>query len=282
MIVVTGATGRQGGAAVRHLLAQGWKVRGLTRKGASVRARALADQGVDVVQADMAEPGQLADALRGAYGVYSVQNPMISGFEGEVAQGRNVADAAKEADVQHVVYGSAGTGAQGTGVPSWESKLVVQDHMEKLGLPLTVLRPMAFMELLTDKGYYPPASTWHVMPKLMGDGRPVPWISVEDVGAVAALAFADPDRFIGKDLRLAADVATIDECRQLWREVTGGRPREWPMPVWLFERIVGPDLPVMWRWLRTGDVELDTAATRAILPSASGLRDWLVRTRAER
>lgn len=279
-VVVTGATGRQGGAVARHLLADGWSVRGVTRNAGSERAKALAVMGADVVQADMGDISQLEDAFRGAHGVFSVQNTMISGAQAEIQQGKNVADVAKEAGIRHVVYGSAGTGERGTGIPSWESKIQVQDHMKQLGLPLTVLRPMAFMELQTDKGYYPPASTWHVMPKLMGGDRPVPWISVEDVGAIAAKVFADPDRFIGADLKLAAEVASINECRALWRAITGRRPREWPMPVWMFERIVGPDLPTMWRWLRSGDVDLGTAGTFEILPTASSLREWLSRKRS--
>ena len=109
-IVVCGATGRQGGAVARHLAADGWAVRALTRDPASPKARALAERGIEVVRADMADRASLHAAFSGAYGVYSVQNPMISGFEAEVEQGRNVADAAKAAGVQHVVYGSAGIG----------------------------------------------------------------------------------------------------------------------------------------------------------------------------
>jgi uncharacterized protein YbjT (DUF2867 family) len=159
VIAVTGATGRQGGAVTRHLLADGWRVRALTRNPDAQPAQRLGELGADVVHADMTDPAALVGAFRDAYGVFSVQNPMISGAVGEVRQGKNVAEAAKECGVHHVVYGSAGTGAAGTGVPSWESKLVVQAHMEALGLPLTVLRPMAFMELMTGKGFYPPVST---------------------------------------------------------------------------------------------------------------------------
>ena len=142
--------------------------------------------------------------------------------------------------------------------------------MHGLGLPLTVLRPVAFMELMTT-GFFP-VSTWHLMPKLMGADRPVWWIGVEDLGAIAACAFADPDRFIGSDLPLATDIRSIAECRETWREVTGRRPRSVPMPQWLFERFVGTDLTTMWRWLRTADIDVDPAQTRAILPTASEVR----------
>src|SRR5690242_9345217 len=119
IIVVTGATGLQGGAVSRHLLRTGWHVRGLTRNAASRRAQALAEAGVEVVQGDMDDIATLLPIFDGAYGVYSVQNPVISGPAAEVRQGKHVADAARTCGVQHLVYGSAGIGRSGTGVPSW-------------------------------------------------------------------------------------------------------------------------------------------------------------------
>ncbi len=183
IIAVTGATGRQGGAVTRHLLADGWRVRALTRKPTSEPARRLATTGAEVVFADMMDPSSLARAFRDAHGVFSVQNPMISGLEAEVTQGKNVADVAKATGVRHLVYGSAGNGVHGTGVGSWESKVAIEAHMRTLGLPVTVLRPNAFMEIMSDKAFYPAVAAWHVMPKLMGADRPVTWICVDDVGA---------------------------------------------------------------------------------------------------
>lgn len=223
LVVVFGATGRQGGAVARHLLAGGWRVRAVTRDPGSVAARALA-----------------------------------------------------EAGVRHLVYASAGTGEPGTGVGSWESKLTVQAHLERLGLPLTVLRPMAYMELMSDKAFYPPVAVWHLMPRLMGEDRPVQWLCLDDFGAVVARVFAEPDRFAGADLRLASDVRTIGECRRLWREVFGRAPRRFPMPVWLFEKFVGTYLTTMWRWLRTHPTDVDTTETTALAPSARTVRQWMV------
>ncbi|MDX8030251.1 NmrA/HSCARG family protein [Lentzea sp. BCCO 10_0856] len=276
LVVVTGATGRQGGAVARHLLAAGWRVRALTRDPSSPASGRLASAGAEVVRADMASPDSLRPAFAGAHGVFSVQNPMISGLDEEVRQGRAVGDAAASAGVRHVVYASAGPGIPETGVRQWDNKLVVRAHLESLGLPLTVLRPMAFMELMTDKDFYPPVSMWHLMPKLIGDDRPLPWLCADDVGAVAARVFADPNKFAGVELPLGADVRTIGECRELWREVSGRPPRGFPMPLWLFHRFVGDDLTRMWRWLRTHPVAFDLAETRAIAPSARTVREWLV------
>ena len=284
MIVVTGATGLQGGAVTRHLLEDGWYVRGLTRNAASKQAQALRALGAEVVQGDMGDAASLRPLFEGAYGVYSVQNPFISGPEQEVRQGKNVADVAKEVGVEHLVYGSAGIGQKGTGIPSWETKLQVEDHMKALELPLTILRPMAFMELMTDKKFFPAASTWHVMPTLMGSTRSVGWLCADDLGAIAAKAFAAPQQYVGKDLALASDVQSLDQCRSIYREVMGKNPRRFPMPGWLFKRFgfVGRDLSTMWRWLRTADIELDTAPTRAIHSEALTVRSWLSRQKATR
>jgi uncharacterized protein YbjT (DUF2867 family) len=277
VIVVTGATGLQGSAVALHLLTDGWSVRALTRNAASAPARALAARGAAVVRGDMDDAASLRPVFAGAYGVYSVQNPVLSGPEREVRQGTNVADVAKAVGVQHLVYGSAGVGRAGTGVPSWETKLRIEAHTKALALPLTVLRPMAFMELLTHRKFVPAVAAWHVVPALMGAARPVAWLCTDDLGAVAARVFAAPQAFVGRALPLASDVHSLAQCRALYRQVLGRDPPRIPLPVWLFRRFgfVGRDLTAMWRWLRTATIDLDTAPTRAIHPEALTVRGWL-------
>jgi uncharacterized protein YbjT (DUF2867 family) len=284
VIVVTGATGLQGSAVTRHLLKAGWQVRGLTRNAASKQAQALAASGAEVVQGDMGDAASLRPLFAGAYGVYSVQNPFIGGAEGEIHQGKTVADVAHESHVQHLVYGSAGTGQRSTGIPSWETKLAIEDHMRALQLPLTILRPTAFMELMTHPKFFPAVAAWQLMPALMGADRPLPWICTDDLGAIAATAFADPHQFIGQALALASDVQSLAQCRTIYQEVMGKQPPRFPLPVWLFRRFgfAGQDLTAMWRWLRTGTVDLDTTPTRALLPEALTVRAWLSQQRAAR
>jgi uncharacterized protein YbjT (DUF2867 family) len=280
VIVVTGATGRQGGAVARRLVAEGWRVRAVTRSPDSKAARRVAALGAEVVRADMADADAMRSVCAGAHGVFSVQNSMTSGAEGEAVQGRNVVDAAVGAGVLHLVYGSAGPGTPSTGVSSWDVKLEVADYARSRGVPLTVLRPMAFMELMTDKDLYPQVAAWHLMPKLVGEGRTIPWLSADDVGAIAVRAFGDPTTYVGADLALAADMRTLGECRAIWRRETGRNPRRFPMPVWLFERFVGPDLTRMWRWLATHDIDVDPAETRAHCPTALTVEQF-VRLRAK-
>lgn len=278
-IAVTGATGRQGGAVARRLLRDGWQVRAVTRNPRSAPAQALAALGASIVQGDMEVPDSLRPAFVGAYGVYSVQTPYPHGSQAEIRQGKHVAEVARAAGVQHLVYGSAGIGRRGTGIPSWESKLQVEEHMHALGLPLTVLRPMAFMELMTDKSFYPAISTWQVMPALVGGSRKIPWLCTDDLGVIAAQAFARPNDFIGQDLRIASDERSLDECRSLYRAVWRKNPPRFPLPAWIFARFgfIGKDLSTMWRWLRTATFDVDLEMTRSIHPEALSVESWLRR-----
>jgi uncharacterized protein YbjT (DUF2867 family) len=274
-IVVVGATGRQGGQVVRHLLNQGWRVVGLTRRPESKKAAALKALGVELVQADLEDVASLEAAFRNAYGLYTMQPPVPGKPEVEIRQGRNAAQAAKRTDVKHVVYGSAGPGGSQTGIEQWDTKLEITQAMKNLRLPLTVLRPMAFMELMSDPSYYPNSSTWYIWPRLMGTERRIPWLSVQDLGAIAAKAFANRDEYLGKNLPLAADAQSLAECREIYRQVWGKYPSRFPMPMFLFEKFVGKDVPNMWRWLRTNPVSLDTSTTYEVHSGAMNVETWM-------
>lgn len=274
-IVVLGSTGRQGGQVARQLASQGWRVRAITRKLESKKAEALKALGIEVVKADLEDKPSLEAAFQNAYGLYNVQAPVPGKIEVEIRQGTNAAETAKKTGIRHVVYGSAGVGHEKTGIEQWDAKIEIAKAMNRLGLPLTILRPVAFMELMTDPSYFPSSSTWYIWPKLSGRDRKIVWISVQDVGAIAAKAFANPDEFIGRDLPLAADVQSLAECREIYREVKGKYPSHFPMPMFLFEMFVGKDIPKMWRWIRTNPVSLDTSQTLAIHPEAMSVRAWL-------
>src|SRR5918911_760331 len=204
IIVVIGATGRQGREVVRQLVRDGWRVKGVTRHPESKKAEVVRALGAELVPADLNDITTLEAAFRGAYGLYAMQPPILGKPENEIQQGKNVALAAQKMKVQHVVYGSAGPEKIKTGIEQWDTKLEVSQAMMSLQLPLTTLRPLAFMELMTDPSYYPTV-IWYIWPKITGGDRKIPWISVQDVGVIAAKAFAHPAEFMGKDFVLSAD-----------------------------------------------------------------------------
>lgn len=207
--VVTGATGKQGSAVTRHLVAAGWDVRAVTRNPrASV-------PGASVVVADQASPDSLVRAFSGAQAVFSVQpaphdprSPQGYSPAVETRWGRNVADAALAAGVSHLVYASLMAATAETGVASFDSKWEVERHIADIGLPTTVLRPSTFMDGLHSPGM---ARLTH----LLDPSVRYHLIAVDDIGAIAAAVFADPGRFAGSSLALAGDLLTPVEIAGL-------------------------------------------------------------------
>src|SRR5215467_13342125 len=146
MILVTGATGRQGGSVIDHMLPKGWRLRALTRSPSGRAAEQLAKRGVEIVPGDLEDPLSLQRATQGVYGVYSVQDFWAVGAKREIQQGQNMADAAQKAGVQHFVYSSVGGAERNSRISHWESKWEIENYIRKLGLTATMIRPAAFME----------------------------------------------------------------------------------------------------------------------------------------
>src|ERR1700719_3181965 len=148
-ILITGATGNQGGAVARALQGTGFHLRGLTRTPDSERAVALARHGVELVKGDLDDEATLRRALAGAWGVFGVQNTLEAGVEGEEAQGMRLATLAREAGVQHYVYTSVGSANRRTGVPHFDNKGRIEETVRGLRFPShVILRPVFFMENL--------------------------------------------------------------------------------------------------------------------------------------
>src|SRR5215472_10382544 len=148
-ILITGATGQQGGAVAQALQGGGFHLRGLTRKPEGERAAALARQGIEVVKGDLDDEATLRRALAGAWGVFSVQNTAEAGVEREEEQGKRLATLAREAGVEHFVYTSVGSADKRTGVPHFDNKWRIEETVRGLGFPShVILRPVFFMDNL--------------------------------------------------------------------------------------------------------------------------------------
>jgi uncharacterized protein YbjT (DUF2867 family) len=274
VVLVSGATGRQGGAVARHLLADGWGVRALTRDPTTVAAQALAAAGAQVVQGDLDRPDTLPSVLEGVYGVYSVQNfwqPAV-GFDGEVRMGKHLADAARVAGVEHFVYSSVGGADRDTAIPHFESKWLIEGHLRSIGAPLTVLRPAWFMENLQWTRDRILDGVLHGMG--LPAGKSLQLIAVDDIGAFAALAFRSPELFIGAEFEIAGDELTEEQMAQTLAKVIGRPVTVAPPP----ERAEGDEERArMWAWLAESGYQADIPALRGLLPLQT-LETWLRRT----
>lgn len=266
-ILVTGATGQQGGATARHLLNRGWSVRGLTRNPGSPAAQALAEAGAVVVEGDLDDRAALDAALDGAYGVYSFPN-LSSGIEVEIRQGTAVADAAKAAGVEHFVQGSVGGAERESGVPHFESKWQIEEYVRGLGLPATFLRPAYFMENLNWKRAQILDGTYESMG--LKPDKAVQMIAADDIGAFAALAFENPQGYIGQGLEIAGDELTESQVVAIMEQVIGRRISLVPG---------GPapneDWALMIGWFNDKGFDADIPALRAIHPELMTFETWL-------
>lgn len=186
-IAVVGATGQQGGAATRALLADGFTVRALTRRVDSDAARELAAAGAEIVAADLEVPASVRAAFDGADGVFAMTIMSETGgaespTEAETRHGTIIADAAKAAGVQHLVYSSVGAAERGTGIPHFESKYRVEQYIASIGLPATIIRPVFFMENL--RAQVQDGRVVLALP--LPDGIPMQMVAAADIGRVAS------------------------------------------------------------------------------------------------
>jgi uncharacterized protein YbjT (DUF2867 family) len=276
VVLVTGATGRQGGAVVRHMLLKGWKLRALTRNTESHAAQSLARQGVELVHGDLEDAASVARAATGAYGVYSVQDFWAVGAKREVLQGKNVADAAKKAGVNHFVYSSVGGAERNTGIPHWESKWEVEKHIRSLRLPVTVLRPVTFME-----GYYIDQVEIGLLKGKLVDAvcgdKPYQTIATDDIGAFVALAFERPTEFIGKELEIAGSDLTNSEAAKIFSRVLGKPVKFQKLPLPLVRLVLGKEFYSMFRWFNEAGYKADIPGLRRTYPEVrlQTLEEWL-------
>ena len=136
-ILVTGATGKQGGATIAHLAKRGgFKLRAMSRKPDSDAAKAAAKLGAEVVQGDLDDRASLERALAGAWGVFSVQNTWEAGVEKEEEQGKRLARVAHDKGVQHFVYSSVGSAHKQTGIPHFDNKFRVEQTDQGAEVPV--------------------------------------------------------------------------------------------------------------------------------------------------
>ena len=270
VVVVIGATGNQGGAVVDALLRAGnWTVRAFTRDPGGPAARALAKRGVAIAAGDMDDAGSLKAALSGAYGVFSVQNSRTAGRTGEVRQGRNVIDAAGAAGIQHIVYSSVGGVERVRGIPHFDSKWQIEQHLRTTGLTWTILRPTTFTSVFTMRGASIGLS---MMAAALGRTRTLQMVAVPDIGIFARLALERPGQFAGQALEIAGDERTVAQIAQALRDA-GHRIRYTHLPKPLL-KILGPEAKMLF-WFGESGYTADIPALRRIHPGLLTLDQWL-------
>jgi uncharacterized protein YbjT (DUF2867 family) len=238
-VLVTGATGRQGGATARALRAAGVPVRALVRDPATDRARAVEALGAELVTGDLHDRDSVIRAAKGARAVFSVQLPGMTAdgfdFAGERAQGINLIEAAKAAGVAQFVHTSVTGAGQHTEAPGWAegrwasmepvlgAKSAIQDHLRAAGFPhWTLLKPGFFMEnFLPSMAFLFPRGIEGGLVSVLNPETRLSLVAVDDIGSAAAAAIAAPERFDGVELELASDYLSMTEIAAVLSRALG-------------------------------------------------------------
>ncbi len=205
-----------------------------------------------------------------------MQNFWEVGVDGEVLQGKNLADAAETAHVKHLVYSSVGGADRGSGIPHFESKREIEQHLRLLGLPHTILRPVSFMENLL-RPEMRDAILGGTLPMALPPDTKLQMIAVTDIGAFAALAFAHPEQFEGKALEVAGDELTMPEAADRLSDVLG-YPVRHVAPDLEEARRVNPEYAKMLEWFISDGYRADIPALRRLYPELLDFDHWLAAT----
>jgi uncharacterized protein YbjT (DUF2867 family) len=274
-VLVTGATGQQGGAAARHLAKNGHRVRALTRNVTLPKAQALASAGIELVAGDLDDRGAIDRALAGMDAVFLITTPFEAGLDAETRQAITVVNAAQAAGA-FLVYTSVGSADQRTGIPHFESKFLVEQHIRAHHVEATILAPVYFMENL-----------WFGLPQLrqgvygsaLPPSRKLAQVTVSDIGAAAASVLENRTRHAGKRYDLVGDEVSPEEEAAILSQVTGRPIRYVNVPLEVIRQAMGDDIVKMYEWFDRVGYSIDREALRRAFPDVPWLsfRAWAER-----
>jgi uncharacterized protein YbjT (DUF2867 family) len=259
IVLVTGATGKQGGAIARELLAKGVRVRAMTRKTAGPEAQALKALGAQVVEGNFDDEASVKKALAGVWGAFSVQNTWEAGVDKEEEQGKRFAKLAKEAGVQHFVYSSVGSAHRDTSIPHFDNKWRIEETVRGLGFPsYVILRPVFFMENLAGPSILPGIQEGKLAIG-MEPTTELQMIAVADIGKYGAWAFEKHAELNGREIDIASDQVTGPEAAKVLTNATK-HPVEFVRVPIVEVRKYSDDFATMLEWFDAVGYEADIAA----------------------
>ena len=273
-VLVSGATGQQGGAVARALLSRGHRVKALTRKPDSDAARRLASAGADVVAGDLGNAASVLEAAGDVDTMFLMGNSYEAGTEQETRQGIIAADAAKAAGVGHLIYSSVADANKKTGIPHFESKYLVERHVAGLGIPYTISAPVAFMENTVAPwsigGLRQGTHAFAMPPK-----RVLQLVALADIGAFVAALAERRETVFGKRFDFAGDELSGEEQAKILSQAIG-RPIDYQEIPIAAVRQQSEDVALMFEWFDRVGYDADIAALHRDFPEVRwhSFTDW--------
>ena len=267
-VLVTGATGKQGGHLVRELLARGHSVGALTRKPESPAAAALKERGVTIVPGDFDDQGSLERAARGVDTVFAMSTPFESGEKTETREGINIVRAASAVGVKHLVYSSVAGADRATGIPHFDSKFEVEKEIRQSGIPFTIVAPVFFMDNFLAEWMAAGIAQGSIAMALPATRR-LQQIAVADIAQFTALVIERRESFLGKRIDIASDELTGAMAAAAISEVSGRHIEYSALPIDAL-RQRNEDQARMFEWFDRVGYDADIVGLRSLYPEV----DW--------
>ncbi|KAF2188606.1 NAD(P)-binding protein [Zopfia rhizophila CBS 207.26] len=288
-LLITGATGKQGGAVIKALAGSGFEILALTRNPSSPSAQKLSQRSsnVKLLQGDLDNPTAIFHNSQEVtsnpiWGVFSVQvNVVGSGGKTEEQQGKALIDAALAANVKFFIYTSVDRGgprssSNPTPVPHFAAKHNIEKHLEQKAanssMQFTVLRPTSFMDgLVNDFQGQVMVSMW----KTAMRDKPMQLIATCDIGWFAAQAFKCPNEFAGRYLSLAGAELTFDQANEIFKRRFG---RDMPSTYGILASIllwIVKEAGETFKWLSEDGYGADIEELKRMYPDLMDFRIWL-------
>lgn len=260
-VLVSGATGNQGGAVSKALINNHHKVYALTRNKQSPAAKALEALGAELVEGCMDEPSSIIAPLKKVNSFFLMGNPMEKGTEHEVTQGIALANAAKSANIGHLVYSSVANADCKTGIPQFESKYRIEQHIKSLGIPHTICAPVAFM----DNVFAPWAIDIFKAGKIsqaLPDNISLQQISLKNIGAFVTSIFEKREAVFGERFDIAGDEVNGSEMANILSYALQKKIAYESFPTSVLEEFA-PDMAIMFEWLSTTGYKVNITKLQA-------------------
>jgi uncharacterized protein YbjT (DUF2867 family) len=273
-ILVTGATGNQGGSVLRHLKARGHRLRALVRNKSSPAARALQGLGVELFQGTFDDARAIEQAAQFVDAAFLMGTAFEKGADAERQQGVAAIDALRAADTPFILYSSVASASQHTGIPHFDSKFAVEHHLRSSGTPFAIVGPVAFMENVIS-----PFSLPGLRQGGLGFGmppdKPLQMIALDDLGAFDTHILENSSKFQGQRIEIASDQLTgIQEAEILSKRI--GHPIQYrPIPLEAI-RQRSEDMARMSEWMSRHGYAVDIEKLRRDYPNVGWHRfdEW--------
>jgi uncharacterized protein YbjT (DUF2867 family) len=220
---------------------------------------------VTLVDASVEDTSALTRALQGATSLFAMTTP-AEGMDVETRQGISAVNAAKEAGV-HLVFNSVASANRQTGIPHFESKYAVEEHIAKVGVRATVVAPVAFMENLIRYGKDQLAKGVYASP--LPSTRKLEQVAVADIAAVDVRVLEDASRFIGRRIEVAGDDLTGDDAVAVLSRVTGRPFTYFQVPPDAVRQQMGDDAAKMYEWFEQVGYAVDRDSLRREFPDVA-------------